>query len=97
MNTSKMVHEEKCRTVQKFCAVYRESTINIWTHQKWFMKKNAAQSKRPIEIDSNQIKTLIENNQCYIMQKIANIVKISKSSNENHLHWFGDDVYHFDM
>ena len=29
-----------------------------------------------IEADSNQIKTLIENNQCYAMQKTANILKI---------------------
>ena len=34
---------------------------------------------RPIEVDSDQIKTLIENKQCYTMQEIADILKISKS------------------
>ena len=34
---------------------------------------------RPVEVDSDQIKTSIENNQCYTMGEIANILKISKS------------------
>ena len=34
---------------------------------------------KPFEVDSNQIETLIENNQCYITQEIANIFKIPKS------------------
>ena len=46
---------------------------------------------RPVEVDSNQIETLIESNQCYT---IANILKISKSSVENHLHQLGY-VNHF--
>ena len=33
--------------------------------------------------------TLIENNQCYTMQEIADIFKIPKSNVENHLHQFG--------
>ena len=55
--------------------------------QKWFAKfcsgdfwlDDAPRSGRPVEVDSNQIKTLIENNQCYTMQERANILKISKS------------------
>ena len=39
----------------------------------------------PAEVDSDQIETLIENNQRYTMREIANILKISKSSVENHL------------
>ena len=31
------------------------------------------------EVVSNQIETLIENNQCYTMREIAHILKISKS------------------
>ena len=42
------------------------------------------------------IKTLIEKNQCYTTQKIADILKISKSSTENHLHQLGY-VHHFDV
>ena len=35
------------------------------------------QAGRPAEVDSEQIKTLIENNQCYTTQEIADILKIS--------------------
>ena len=57
------------------------------TCQKWFVKfhagdfllDNAPQSGRPVEVDSNQIKTLTENNQHYTMWEIANALKISKS------------------
>ena len=41
---------------------------------------------RPVEVDNSQIKTSIENNQCYTTWEIANILKISKSSVENHLY-----------
>ena len=66
---------------------YGESTVTDWMCQKWFVKfhagdfllDNAPQSGRPVEVDSNQIKTLIENNQRYTTQAIANILKISKS------------------
>ena len=34
---------------------------------------------RPVEVDSNQIKTLIENNQHYTTWERADILKISKS------------------
>ena len=57
------------------------------TRQKWFAKfhagdfslEDAPRSGGPVEVDSNQIKTLIENNQCYTRQKIADVLKISKS------------------
>ena len=57
------------------------------TCQKWFAKfcaedfslDGALWSGRPVELDSDQIKTLIENNQCYTMWEIANILKICKS------------------
>ena len=44
---------------------------------------------RPDEVDGNQIETLTENNQCHTMQEIAGILKLSKSSPENHLHQLG--------
>ena len=67
------------------------------TCQKWFAKfcagdcslDNAPWSGRPVEDDSNQIETLVKNNQCYTTQEIADILKISKSSAENHLHQLG--------
>ena len=55
--------------------------------QKWFVKghtgdfllHDALWSGRPVEVDSDQIETLIENSQCYTMQEIAKILKVSKS------------------
>ena len=67
------------------------------TCQKWFVKFQAGDfslddalwSGRPVEVDSNQIETLIENNQRYTTQEIADILKVSKSSAENHLQQLG--------
>ena len=59
------------------------------------MLDNVLQSGRPVEVDSNQIDTLIENDQYYIMPEIADILKISKSIFENHFHQLGY-VNHFD-
>ena len=57
------------------------------TCQKWFMKfhsgefslDDAPRSGRPVEVESNQIETLTENNQRSTMQEIADILKISKA------------------
>ena len=57
------------------------------TCQKWFVKfhagdfslDDAPRSGRPVEVDSDQIETLIEDNQCYTTWEIAGILKISKS------------------
>ena len=54
-----------------------------------FSLDDAPQSGRPVEIDSDQVKTLIENNQHYIMWEIADVLKIPKSSIENYLHQLG--------
>ena len=54
-----------------------------------FSLDDAPWSSRPVEVDGNQIKTFIENNQCYTTREIANIFKIPKSSIENHLHQLG--------
>ena len=82
---------------KKICAVYGEGAVTDRTCQKWFEKfragdfllDDAPRSGRPVEVDSDQIKTLTENNQCYTTREIANILKISKSSVENHLHQLG--------
>ncbi|KAF6130886.1 hypothetical protein HJG60_007843 [Phyllostomus discolor] len=84
-------------TQKKICAVYGEGAVTDRTCQKWFAKfragdfsvDDAPRSGRPVEVDSNQIKTLIENNQHYTTREIADILKISKSSVENHLHQLG--------
>ena len=73
---------------KKMCAVYGEGAVTDGMCQKWFMKKfnagdfpldDAPWFSRPTEVDSDQIKTLIENNQFYTRWEIADILKISKS------------------
>ena len=53
------------------------------------MLDDVPQSGRPDEVESSQIKTLIENNQHSITQEIGDILKISKSSVKNHLYQLG--------
>ena len=84
-------------THKKICSVYGEGAVTDRTCQKWFAKfcagdfslDNAPWSSRPVEVDSDQIESLIENNQCYTTWEIADILKIPKSSIENHLHQLG--------
>ena len=91
-------------TYKKICAVYGEGAVTDQTCQKWFVKFRAGDFSlddapglgRPLEVDSNQIETLIENSQLYTTWEIADILKISKSSVENHLHHLGY-VNHFDV
>ena len=56
-------------------------------HQKWFVKfhagdfllDNALGLGRPLEVDSDQIETPFENNECCTTRDIADILKIPKS------------------
>ena len=57
---------------------------------------DAPQSGRPVEVDGDQIETLLENREHYTMREIADILKASKSSLENHLHQLGY-VHRFDV
>ena len=64
---------------KKICAVYGEGAVTDRTCQKWFAKfhagdfslDDAPRSGRPVEVDSDQIKTLIENNQHSTTQKLS--------------------------
>ena len=55
---------------KKYCAVYGEGAVTDGTCQKWFAKfcagdfslEDAQRSGRPVEADSDQIETSIENN-----------------------------------
>ena len=84
-------------THKKICAVYGEGAVTVRRCQKWFPKfragdfllDDAPRQGRPVEVDSDQIETLTENNQRYTTWEIADIRKISKSSTENHLHQLG--------
>ena len=83
--------------------MYGEGAVMDRTCQKWFAKFHAGDfsldhapwSGRPAEVDSDKMETLIENNQRYTTPEIANILKISKASIENHLHQTGyvNDVW----
>ena len=61
----------KCKK-KSICSVYREGAVTDRTCQKWFVNFHAGDfslddapwSGRPIEVDSDQIKTLTESNQC---------------------------------
>ena len=74
-------------THTKICAEYGEGAVTDRTCQKGFGKfhagdfslDDAPQSGRPVEVASSQIKTSVENNQCYTTWEIADILKISKS------------------
>ena len=76
-------------THKNICAVCGGGTVTDRTCQKWFAKFHtgyfsldiAPQLGRPVEINSNQMEILIENNQCYIPWETADILKISKSIN----------------
>ena len=62
-------------TPKKIGAVYGEGAVTDQTCQKWFAKlcagdfslDDAPWSGRPVEVDSDQIKTLTENNQHYTL------------------------------
>ena len=44
-----------------------------------FLLDDASWSGRPVEVDSDQIETLTENNQCYTSWEIADIFDIFRS------------------
>ena len=91
-------------TPKKICAAYGEGAVTDQMCQKLFAKvcagdfslDDAPRQGRPVEVDSDQIKTLTENNQCSAMWEMADILKISKSSIENHLQQLGQ-VNRFDV
>ena len=76
---------ENATEKKKTCAVYGEGAVTGRVCQKWFVKFGAGDfslddaSRLGREVVGNQIETLIENNQHYTTQDIANILKISKS------------------
>ena len=77
---------KKVRTQKKICAVCEKV---LWlikcvkSHLKFcsggFLLDNVPRSGRPVEVDTDQITTLNENNQCYTTWEMANILKIPKS------------------
>ena len=70
-------------TQKKIGAVYGEYAVTDRTCQKWFVKfcavdfslDDAPRLGRLVEVDSNQIETLIENNQHYTTWEVATYSK----------------------
>ena len=93
----KIIGKNATEMQKTICAVYGESAVIDRTCEKWFAKFRAGDfslddapwSGRPVEVDSDQIETIIENNQHYTTWEIVDVLKISKSSAENHLHQLG--------
>ena len=74
----------------KICAVFGEDAVTDRMCQKWFVKFQAGDfslnnDARPVEVDSNQIETLTENNQCSTMWEIADCqtIQVNKVIGEN--------------
>ena len=71
---------------KKISALYGEGAVTDRTCQNWFAKFRAGDFSldeaprlgRPVEVDSDQIKAIFENNQCYTTRERADILKISK-------------------
>ena len=61
-----------------------------------FSLDDAPRSGRSVEVNSDQIETIIEDNQRYTTREIADILKIYKSSLDHHLHQLGY-VNHLDV
>ena len=90
------------RNAKKNIIAYGEDAViesvksGLWFHAGDFSLNNALHSSRPVEVNNDQFKTLIENSLCYTLLETADILEISVSSVENHLHWLGY-VNHFDV
>ena len=77
----------KLKRKEKIYAVCGEGAVTDQKCQNWSVKfhagdvslDDAPQSGRPVEVDSNQIETLIESSQRFTMQEGADKLKISKT------------------
>ena len=80
---------KKSTEMKKKLCMYGEGAVTDQMCQKWFVKfragdfslDDAPRSGRPVEVDSDQIETLIVYNQCCTMWERADLLKISKSIN----------------
>ena len=68
--------------------MYGEGAVTDRTYQKWFANFGAGDSSpdgapwtlgRPVEVDSDQLETLIKHSQHYTTQEKADVLKIPKS------------------
>ena len=76
-NVTEMQKKKIVQCMEK--VLWSNMSIVVFKVLCWrFQLDNAPRSGRPVEIDSDQIETLIENSQRYTTQGRANILKISK-------------------
>jgi len=76
------------QTRKKICAVYGEDAVSERVCQNWFAKfragdttcENRKRSGRPLVIDDDQIKNLIESNPHYTTREIAEIIDVSQKT-----------------
>lgn len=86
--------KESCK---KICAVYGEDVIKERVCQKWFARfrrgdflvQDAPRRGRPVEVDDDKVKVLVDTNPHYTTREIARILQISKTSVKNHLDQLG--------
>jgi len=79
---------------KKICAMYEEDAVSERVCQNWFAKFRAGDmtcedrehSGRPLVVDDDQIKNLIESNPHYTTREIAEIIDISQKTVVNYLH-----------
>jgi hypothetical protein len=82
---------------KKIYRVYGDDVLTERVYQKWFAKfrsrdfdvNDAPRSRRPAEIDSSDVKTIIDKNPSQSMREIAMALNISHTSVGNHLRQLG--------
>jgi len=73
------------RGIMKICAVCGKDAVKERVCQKWFPKfrsgnfsiQDAPRLGRPVEIDQDKVKTLIDTNKRYTTREIADVLQIS--------------------
>ena len=76
--------------MQKNIIAYGEDAVTesvksgLWFHAGDFSLNDALHSGRPVEVNNDEINTLIENSLCYTRLDTADTLEISRSSVENH-------------
>ena len=84
--STKVEMQLKCKKKKDFCSVWRKCCdwLNVskvvckvlcWR----FLTGRCSTVSRPVEVDTEQLETLIESNRHYTMWERANVLKISKS------------------
>ncbi|KAL1122903.1 hypothetical protein AAG570_003228 [Ranatra chinensis] len=89
--------KKAAETCRKICDVYEKDAAAERVCHKWFSRfrsgnfsvQDAPRSCRPTEINSDEVKEMVDTNPRYTTRQIAYILEISKSSVENHPHQLG--------